>query len=27
VLDRAFTVGDERPQPGRLVLGRMEAEE
>jgi len=27
VLDRAFTVGDERPPPGRLVLGRMEAEE
>ena len=27
MLDRAFTVGDERPQPGRLVLGRMEAEE
>ena len=27
VLDRAFTVGDERPQPGRLVLGRMEAKE
>lgn len=27
VLDRAFTVGDERPQPRRLVLGRMEAEE
>ena len=27
VLDRAFTVGDERPQPGRLVLGRMEAAE
>lgn len=27
VLDRAFTVGDERPQPGRLVLGRMEAGE
>ena len=27
VLDRAFTVGDERPQPGRLVLGRMAAEE
>jgi pyrimidine-nucleoside phosphorylase len=27
VLGRAFTVGDERPQPGRLVLGRMEAEE
>lgn len=27
VLDRAFTVGDERPQPGRLVLGRMDAEE
>ena len=27
VLDRAFTVGDERPQPGRLVLGRMKAKE
>jgi len=27
MLDRAFTVGDERPPPGRLVLGRMEAEE
>jgi len=27
VLDRAFTVGDERPPPRRLVLGRMEAEE
>jgi len=27
MLDRAFTVGDERPRPGRLVLGRMEAEE
>lgn len=27
VLDRAFTVGDERPPPERLVLGRMEAEE
>jgi pyrimidine-nucleoside phosphorylase len=27
VLDRAFTVGDERPRPGRLVLGRMAAEE
>jgi len=26
VLDRAFTVGDERPPPGRLVLGRMEAQ-
>ena len=27
VLDRAFTVADERPQPRPLVLGRMEAEE
>jgi pyrimidine-nucleoside phosphorylase len=27
VLDRAFTVGDERPAPTRLVLGRLEAEE
>jgi len=27
VLDRAFTIGDERSRPGRLVLGRMEAEE
>ena len=27
VLARAFTVGDERPPPGRLVLGRMEAGE
>ena len=27
VLDRAFTVGDERPQPGQLVLGRTEAKE
>ena len=25
VLDRAFTIGDERPAPGRLVLGRIEA--
>jgi len=25
-LDRAFTVGDERPPPRQLVLGRMEAE-
>jgi pyrimidine-nucleoside phosphorylase len=25
VLDRAFTVGDVRPAPGRLVLGRLEA--
>ncbi len=27
VLDRAFTIGDERPSPGRLVLGRLEAAE
>ena len=27
VLDRAFMVGDERPPPRQLVLGRMEAEE
>jgi len=27
VLDQAFTVADERPQPGPLVLGRLEAEE
>ena len=27
VLDRAFTVGDECPQPRQLVLGRMEAHE
>jgi pyrimidine-nucleoside phosphorylase len=26
VLDRAFTVGEERPRTGPLVLGRMEAE-
>jgi pyrimidine-nucleoside phosphorylase len=26
VLDRAFTIADERPQPGRLVLGRMDAQ-
>jgi len=26
MLDRAFTVGDQRPPPGQLVLGRMEAE-
>jgi len=25
VLDRAFTIGDERPAPGRLVLGHLEA--
>ncbi len=27
VLDRAFVVGDVRPVPGRLVLGRLEAAE
>ena len=27
VLDRAFMVGDERPPPRQLLLGRMEAEE
>jgi hypothetical protein len=27
VLDRAFTIGDERPAPARLVLGRLEAEQ
>lgn len=27
VLDRVFSVGDKRPQPGPLVLGRIEAEE
>jgi len=26
VLDQAFTVGDNRPPPSRLVLGRMEAQ-
>jgi pyrimidine-nucleoside phosphorylase len=26
VLDRAFTIGEERPRTGPLVLGRMEAE-
>ncbi len=27
VLNGAFTIGDERPQPGQLVLGRLEAKE
>ncbi|MCX6372115.1 MAG: thymidine phosphorylase [Actinobacteria bacterium] len=27
VLNEAFTIGDERPQPGQLVLGRVDATE